>query len=104
MKPYIFMFVEECPSFQRVMDEHIKPACLTQQVEIPTWKWEVIDMDFVVGLTRRRKMHNSIWFIIERMSKYGHFIRVKSTYRAEDFAKLYIDEIVRWHVIRLAII
>ena len=61
-------------------------------------------MDFVVGLPKTRKMHYSIWFIVYKMTKSALFIPLKSTYRDEDYAKLYIDEIVRWHVIPLSII
>ena len=61
-------------------------------------------MDFVVGLPRTRRQHDSIWVIVDRLTKSAHFIPVKSTYRAEDYARLYIDEIVRWHGIPLSII
>ena len=52
-------------------------------------------MDFVVGLSRTRREHDSIWVIVDRLTKSAHFIPVKSTYRAEDYTKIYIDEIVR---------
>ena len=61
-------------------------------------------MDFVVGLPRTRRQHDSIWVVVDRLTKSAHFIPVKSTYRAEDYARLYIDEIVRWHGIPLSII
>jgi len=61
-------------------------------------------MDFVVGLPRTRRQHDSIWVIMDRLTKSAHFIPVNSTYRAEDYARLYIDEIVRWHGIPLSII
>ena len=61
-------------------------------------------MDFVVGLPRTRKLHDSIWVIVDRMTKFAHFIHVKSTDRAEDYAKLYIDDIVRCHGIPLSVI
>ena len=86
------------------MAEPLKPGGLTQSIEIPTWKGEAINMDFVVCLPRTRKLHDSIWVIVERMTKSAHFIPVKSTYSGEDYAKLYIDEIVRCHVIPLSII
>ena len=73
-------------------------------IEVPTLKWEAINMDFVVGLPRTRRQHDSIWVIVDRLTKSAHFIPVKSTYRAEDYARLYIDEIVRWHGIPLSII
>ena len=61
-------------------------------------------MDFVVFLLKTRRQHDSIWVIVDRMTKSSHFIPVKSTYRAEDYARLYIYEIVRWHGIPLSII
>ncbi|XP_069145511.1 uncharacterized protein [Solanum lycopersicum] len=54
-------------------------------------------MDFVVGLPKTRKMHDSIWVIVYRMTKSALFIPLKSTYRVEDYAKLYIDEIVSYY-------
>ena len=61
-------------------------------------------MDFVVGVQKTRRQHDSIWFIVDMMITSANFIPVKSTYRAKDYARLYIDEIVRWHGIHLSII
>ena len=61
-------------------------------------------MHFVVGIPRTRKLHDSIWIIVEKMTKSAHFIHVQSTYRAEDYVELYNDENVRWHGISLSII
>ena len=60
-------------------------------------------MDIVVCLPRTKKLHVSIWVIVDRITKSANFIHVKSTYRIEDYAKLYIDEIVRLHMISLSI-
>ena len=49
-----------CPNFQQVKAEHLKPGCPTQIIEVPTWKWEDINKDFVVGLSRTRRQHDSI--------------------------------------------
>ena len=69
MKRDISMFVEECPNCQQVKAEHLKPGGLTQSIEIPTWKWDAINMDFVVCLPWTRKLNDSIWVIIDRMTK-----------------------------------
>ena len=103
-KRNISKFVEGCPNFQQVKAEHLKPRGLTQSIEIPTWNWENINMDFVLGLYRTRKLRDSFWVIVDRMTKSTHFIHVKSTYWTDDFAKMYIDEIVRLHGIPLSII
>ena len=92
------------PNCKQVKAEHLKPGGLTQIIKVPTWIWEAIDMDFVFGLPKTRRQHDSIWVIVNRMTKTAHFIPVKSTYRAEDYARLYIDEIVIWHGILLSII
>ena len=52
-------------------------------------------MDFVVGLPRTRRQHDSIWVIVDILIKSTHFFSVKSTYTAKDYAILYIDDIVR---------
>ena len=48
-------------------------------------------MDFVVALPRTRRPHDSKWVIMDRLTKYAHFILAKSTYWAEDYVRLYID-------------
>ena len=42
-------------------------------------------MDSMVGLSRTRRQHDSIWVIMDRMTKFSHFIPVKSTYKVEDY-------------------
>ena len=65
---------------------------------------EAINIDIVVHLPRTRRQHDSIEVIVARLTKSTNFIPVKSTYKAEDYARLYIDEIMRWHGIPLSII
>ena len=73
-------------------------------MNVPTWKWEAINMDFFVGLPQTRKQNNSIWVIVDRLTNSAHFIPVKSTYTDEDYARIYINEIVNLHRISLSII
>ena len=61
-------------------------------------------MDFVVGLPRTQRHYVSIWVIVDRLTKSAHFIPVKSTYSLEDYASIFIDEIVCCHGIPLSII
>ena len=68
------------------------------------WKWEKIAMDFVVGLPKTLDKFDSIWVIVDRLTKSAHFIPVKVTYNAEKLAKLYISEIVLLHGVPLSII
>ena len=61
-------------------------------------------MDFVVTRPNTRTPYDSIWVIVDRMTMSSQFITSKSTYRAEDYAKLYIDKVVTLHGITLSII
>ena len=54
-------------------------------------------MDFVVGLPRTPEGYDSIWVIVDRLTKSAHFLPVKTTYTLERYATLYIREIVRLH-------
>ncbi|XP_075111445.1 uncharacterized protein LOC142181797 [Nicotiana tabacum] len=84
--------------------EHQRPGGLTQNIEIPIWKWEMINMDFITGLPRSFRKHDSISVIVDRLTKSAHFLPVKTTDSAEDYAKLYIKEIVQLHGTPLSII
>ncbi|WMV50937.1 hypothetical protein MTR67_044322 [Solanum verrucosum] len=75
-----------------------------QEIDIPTWKWEVINMDFIIGLPHTCRHHDFIWVIVDRVTKSSHFLAVKTTDSVEDYAKLYINEIVRLHGVPLSII
>ena len=67
-------------------------------------KWEDINIDFVVGLPRTHKQYNSIWVVVYRFTKCAHFIFINSTYSVEDYARIFIDNIVSRHGIPLSII
>src|SRR5688572_30381325 len=97
MKRDIAEFVAKCPNCQQVKIEHQKPGGLAQDIEIPIWKWEAINVDFVVGLPKFKRHYDSIWVIVDRMTKSAHFLPVKTSYSAEDYAKLYIREMVKLH-------
>ena len=104
MKKNIEDYLAKCPNYQQFKAKYLMPGSLTQIIEVLTSKLEDINIDFVVGLPKTRRQHASIWVFLDRMTKSAYFIPVKSTYRAEYYAKLYIDEIVRLHRIPLSII
>jgi transposase InsO family protein len=61
---------------------------------VPEWKWEEIDMDFIVGLPRTQSGYDSIWVTVDRLTKVAHFISVKTTYSGPQLAELYMSRIV----------
>lgn len=97
MKADIAQFVAHCDTCQRIKAEHRKLAGLLQPLPIPVWKWDEIGMDFVVGLPRTQKGHDSIWVIVDRLTKSAHFIPVRTNYGGEKLAKLYVENIVKLH-------
>ncbi|WMV25259.1 hypothetical protein MTR67_018644 [Solanum verrucosum] len=104
MKKDITEFVAKCQNCQQVKYEHQRPACLLQRMPIPEWKWEMIAMDFVVGLPKTLGKFDSIWVVVDRLTKSAHFIPVRIDYNAEQLSKVYVKEIVRLHEVPLSII
>nr|GEU61833.1 putative pol polyprotein [Tanacetum cinerariifolium] len=70
----------------KVKAEHQKSSSLLQQPEIPEWKWEKITMDFVLGLPRTLSGYDSIWVIVDRLTKSAHFLPMKKTDSIEKLA------------------
>ncbi|WVZ76042.1 hypothetical protein U9M48_024044 [Paspalum notatum var. saurae] len=97
MKRAVAEYVAICDTCQCVKAEHQRPAGLLQPLKIPEWKWEEISMDFIVGLPRTQKGYNSIWVVVDRLTKVAHFIPVNTTYSGAWLAELYISRIVCLH-------
>ncbi|KAI3810226.1 hypothetical protein L1987_19837 [Smallanthus sonchifolius] len=104
MKKDIALYVSKCLTCLKVKAEHQRPSGLLEQPEIPVWKWECIAMDFITKLPHTSRGHDSIWIIIDRLTKSAHFIPIREDYRVEKLARIYIDEIVSRHGVPLNII
>nr|GEX54294.1 reverse transcriptase domain-containing protein [Tanacetum cinerariifolium] len=72
--------------------------------DIAMYKWENITIDFITKLPRTRSGHNSIWVIVDRLTKLAHFLAVREDFRTEKLARLYINEIVARHGVPVSII
>jgi IS30 family transposase len=97
MKREIAEHVAICDSCQRIKAEHQRPARLLQPLRIPQWKWDEIRMDFIVGLPRTRAGYDSIWVLVDRLTKSTHFIPVKTNYSSAVLVELYMSRIVCLH-------
>ncbi|KAJ9557088.1 hypothetical protein OSB04_011702 [Centaurea solstitialis] len=104
MKRDIAIYVSKCLTCAKVKAEHQKPSGLLQQPEIPEWKWEQISMDFVTKLPKTKKGHDTIWVIVDRLTKSAHFLPIKETYSIDKLAQLYVGEIVMRHGVPISII
>ena len=77
---------------------------MLQQPEIPQWKWERISMDLVTKLPKTSRGHDSIWVIVDRLTKSTHFLPIHEDYKIDKLAQIYIDEIVTRHGVPISII
>ena len=66
-------------------------------MKIPEWKWEEVGMDFIVGLPRTQRGYDSIWVIVDRLTKVAHFLPIKTTYTGPQLVALYMERIVCLH-------
>lgn len=104
MKPEITRYVSECDTCQRVKASHLKVAGTLQPLPIPSWKWEDISMDFIVGLPLTSQRYDSIWVIVDRLTKSAYFLPVCTTHTVKQYAELYLDRIVSLHGVPKTII
>ncbi|GJU80680.1 putative reverse transcriptase domain-containing protein [Tanacetum coccineum] len=80
------------------------PSGLLQQPGIPKWKWDKITMDFITKLPRSKNGHDTIWVIVDRLTKLAHFLAIREDYSTKRLARIYIDEIVARHGVSVSII
>jgi hypothetical protein len=97
LKKDVAAHVAMCDVCQRVKAEHQRPAGLLHPLKIPEWKCEEIGMDFITGLPHTSKRYDSIWVIVDRLTKVAYFIPVKTTYKGSQLAELYMARIVCLH-------
>ncbi|GJT72139.1 hypothetical protein Tco_1031425 [Tanacetum coccineum] len=88
----------------KVKAEHQRPSGLLVQPDIPEWKWEKITMDFITKLPKTVAGFNSIWVIVDRLTKSAHLLPMKETISTEKLTRLYMKEIVARHGIPVSII
>jgi hypothetical protein len=78
----------ECDTYRNVKADYMKPRGLLQPLSIPEWKWDDINMDFIVGLPLTARKFDSTWVIIDRLSKSAHFIPVHTRYDVQKYAEI----------------
>ncbi|GKC09562.1 putative reverse transcriptase domain-containing protein [Tanacetum coccineum] len=104
MKADIATYVSKCLTCARVKAEHQRPSGLLVQPAIPEWKWDNITMDFITKLPRSSQGFDTIWVIMDRLTKSAHFLPTRETDPLDKFAKLYLDRIVTRHGTPVSII
>jgi hypothetical protein len=75
----------------------MKPRGLLQSLSILEWKWDDISIDFIMGLPMTTFKFDSIWVIVDRLSKSAHFISVNINYKVQKYAEIYIARVLCLH-------
>ena len=90
MKNELAEYIAKCFDYQQVKTEHQHLAGLLQPLPIPSWKWEIISLDFITGLPRNQNLNDSIMVVVDKLSKSAHFIHVKTSYKDENIADIFL--------------
>ncbi|KAD5802968.1 hypothetical protein E3N88_14328 [Mikania micrantha] len=104
MKADIATYVGKCLTCAKVKIEYQKPSGLLTQPEIPMWKWEQISMDFITKLPHTPSGCDTIWVIVDRLTKSAHFLAIKENDKMEKLARIYVKEVVSRHGVPISII
>jgi hypothetical protein len=104
MKRETARYVSKCDTCQKVKADYIKHGGLLQPLSIPEWKWDNISMDFIMGLPLAARKFDSIWVMMDRLSKSAHSIPVNTKYRVEKYAEIYIAHMLCLHGVPKTII
>jgi hypothetical protein len=97
MKREAAHYVFACDTSRKVKADYMKPGGRLQLLSIPKWKWDDISMDFIVGLPMMACKFDSIWVIVDRLSKSAHFIPINTNYKVQKYAEIYIAHVLCLH-------
>nr|GEW43858.1 putative reverse transcriptase domain-containing protein [Tanacetum cinerariifolium] len=94
MKADMATYISKCLTCAKVKAEHQRPSGLSVQPAISVWKWDNITMDFITKLPKSSQGFDTIWVIIDRVTKSAHFLLIKENDPMDKLARLYLDRIV----------
>nr|GEU57832.1 reverse transcriptase domain-containing protein [Tanacetum cinerariifolium] len=104
MKASITTYVSKCLTCVKVKAEHQKSSGLLVQPKIPKWKWDNITMDFVTKLPKSSQGYDTIWVVVNRLTKSTIFTPIRETEPMDKLARIYLKEVVTRHGIPVSII
>ncbi|GKC16041.1 putative reverse transcriptase domain-containing protein [Tanacetum coccineum] len=104
IKADISTYVSKCLTCARVKAKHQSPSGLLVQPAIPEWKWDNIMMDFITKLPKSSQGFDTIWVIVDRLTKSAHFLPIRENDPLDKLARLYLERIVARHKIHVSII
>nr|GEY74151.1 putative reverse transcriptase domain, ribonuclease H-like domain protein [Tanacetum cinerariifolium] len=104
MKAEIATYVSKCLTCAKVKIEYQMPSGLLVQPEITQWKWDNITMDFVTKLLKTVAEQDTIWVIVDRLTKSAHFLPMREDDTLEKLMRQYLKEVVSRHGVLVSII
>ncbi|GJX12653.1 putative reverse transcriptase domain-containing protein [Tanacetum coccineum] len=90
MKAKIATYVNKCLTCAKDKAEYLKPSGLLVLPEIPQWKWENITMDFVTKLPKTTTSLDTVWVIVDHLTKSDHFLPMRKDDSMEKFASHFL--------------
>nr|GEZ85942.1 putative reverse transcriptase domain-containing protein [Tanacetum cinerariifolium] len=103
-KKDIATYVSKYITCLKVKTEHQRPSGLLHKPEILGWRWDNVIMGFIMKLPRSKSGHDTIWVVVDRVTKSTYFLATREDYSMEKLARLYINEIVARHRVHVSII
>jgi hypothetical protein len=97
MKHKTVLYVFECDTCRKVKVDYMKLGGSMQSLSIPNWKWDGISMNFILGLPLITRKIDSIWVIMDRLTKSAHFMPVHTNYNVEKYIGIYIAHVLCLH-------
>lgn len=87
-----------------VKEEHQRPHRKLQPLQVSMWKWEQIVMEFITKLSRTTKGFDTIWVIVDYLTKSVNFLSIQESSSAEKLTDIYVPEIVARHGVPISIV
>jgi hypothetical protein len=97
MKHETARYMSECSTCRKVKADYMKPGVLLQSLSVPDWKWDDISMNFMVGLPMTSHKFDSIWVIVDRLTKSAHFVPDHTKCRVQKYVEMYIARVLFLH-------
>ncbi|GJX82307.1 putative reverse transcriptase domain-containing protein [Tanacetum coccineum] len=104
MKADIATYVSKCLTCAKIKAEHQRPSGLLVQPKIPEWKWDNITIDFFTKLPKSSQGYDTIWVIVDQLTKSAIFVPMRETDPMDKLARMYLKEVVTRHGIPVSII
>lgn len=103
MRASVQEFIAACAICKQAKPEHVKYPGLLKPLAVPDTAWQVVSLDFVEGLPRSSG-YNAVLVVVDKLTKYAHFVPLSHPFTATTVAQAYIDHVFKLHGMPQALI